>query len=102
MDLESCKRWVVGLGSAAGALIAIITLWSMLGWPVPASRDWVNEAVGPLRGDSTQQLRIERRVVFNELFLWESNPTRDANINFNIQRLKAEIVELDRQIATRR
>ena len=101
-DSWSVPKPIGYLAALAAAVVAIGGAWKVLDLPVPATRAWVHEVViSPYQDDSLALLRLRRQVTFNELFLWESNATRDANILWNIERLRSDITAIDRQIATR-
>lgn len=91
------------IAATAAAIVSIGGSWKFFDLPVPASRQWVQESLRPYHGDSINLLHLRRTVALNELFLWESNPQpHNSNIRLNIDRLKQDIIEIERQIAARR
>lgn len=63
--------------------------------------------ISPYQDDSLTLLHVRRQLSAAELFQWEANGAMDSNAQeqslrrLNIERLKAEIVAIDRQIAAR-
>lgn len=86
------------LAAVATACVAIGGAWKAFDLPVPASRVWVLETLRPYQEDSMSLLQVRRIVAVNELFLWESNQVIDGKIKSNIERLKAEIADIDRRL----
>jgi hypothetical protein len=83
------------IGIAAGAL-AFIGSWVALGFPTVATRGYVDSALRPV---IYQQLRVRRHVDSVDLFQWQQNTAVTQGIEEEIDLLKAEIADLDRQIA---
>jgi hypothetical protein len=98
----SVQKAVTLIGATAGALIAVGTIWKLLDLPVPATREWVNYSLEPLREDSYTLLLVRRQLNVTELFQWQSNQEQNDHIRWNIERLKGEIAEIDRKIAARK
>lgn len=89
-------KWLIVAGTVAGALIAIITLWSTLGWPIPATRGYVDERLRPI---IYQQIKINRHVHAVDLFQWQQNKSLSVADQEHVNHLREEIARLSRQIS---
>jgi hypothetical protein len=97
------RKWLLMFGSVAGAFTAIASAWLLIGGPIPASREWVQDELAPLRANELKQLYDSRLLRKVSLFQWErNNPTPSPEVYETIERLRAEIAEIDREIAAHR
>jgi hypothetical protein len=88
------------LAKTAGITAALVTIYGGVRLIddayMPATRGWVAGY------ESREVLLLKRQVRLNELFLWESNKEPNENIRWNIARLKAELADIEAQLAARR
>ena len=105
--MPALRKWLILLGSIAGAVTAIMSAWVLLDLPVHATRGWVRnyvqDEIAPLRANELKQLYDSRLLRKVALFQWKrNNPAPTAEVYEIMERLRAEIAEIDREIAAHR
>lgn len=90
--------------AVVGGIMTIAAAWALFELPVPAMRGWVIERLRPHQDDSMTLLLVRRELLYTQLFQWEHNnpEPRSADVRWNIERIRLEIADVDRQIAARR
>lgn len=88
-------KTVASLVAIVAGLLGIAATWITLGFPVPASRQYVNERLHPIM---LQQLKTRRHIDAVDLYQWKLNPVITQGIQVEIDRLQAEINALDKAI----
>lgn len=90
-------KQIAAAATTAAAVLAIISSWIALGFPLVATRGYVAEKLRPI---IYRQLVNQRHIDNLDLYQWQSsNPTPSAPVQEQINKLRAEIGDLDRQIA---
>ena len=93
---------IAKIGTVIGMLIGAITFIANNQHHLPATRGWVkDEALVPYYFDSLTLLRVRRQLDETELFQWQLNTVKTPGIQLQIERLKADIAEIDKEIERR-
>lgn len=87
------------VGTFAGMIVAVVSAWAALDWPVPAMRGYVLAQLEPL-ARAQRELRdltfdVRRGQLSREIFELERLPKRTTSEEFRLHQLHDELKKLD-------